>query len=329
MIEFYALVFLSTTFGETRLPSKIDVPCLNGLKYIQNGDNIHLSCIFHSPHDASLTTWFKQTPGEKPLPIASAFLSTPAAYYNFFDKNDRFNASLDKTHFNLSITNAQPSDSATYYCAVAHYSDIALSDCTVVVVSGRTPVLDSVELGDNTTLQCSVLTDASPGEHSVYWLRHGSGESPPGIIYTHGDTNTQCSRSSEADSPTQSCVYKLPKTNLSLSDAGTYYCAVAVCGQILFGNGTKLDFVGDGGLNLLVLIISIFLTVIVVLFLGQKLLMYQNKDAAGYHSAEVKQAVCDEALHFAAVNYTREPEQKIKYADIHSQVIYYQQNQTL
>ncbi|KAG7465284.1 hypothetical protein MATL_G00174730 [Megalops atlanticus] len=39
-----------------------------------------------------------------------------------------------------------------------------------------------------------------------------------------------------------SCVYKLPKRNLSLSDAGTYYCAVATCGEILFGNGTKLDF---------------------------------------------------------------------------------------
>ncbi|KAJ8337701.1 hypothetical protein SKAU_G00366670 [Synaphobranchus kaupii] len=37
------------------------------------------------------------------------------------------------------------------------------------------------------------------------------------------------------------CVYNFPKRNLSLSDAGTYYCAVATCGEILFGNGTKLD----------------------------------------------------------------------------------------
>ncbi|KAI4881192.1 hypothetical protein NFI96_032134, partial [Prochilodus magdalenae] len=40
-----------------------------------------------------------------------------------------------------------------------------------------------------------------------------------------------------------SCVYKLPKRNLSLSDAGTYYCAVLMCGEIILGNGTKLDFV--------------------------------------------------------------------------------------
>uniref|UniRef100_A0A3B4E446 Ig-like domain-containing protein n=1 Tax=Pygocentrus nattereri TaxID=42514 RepID=A0A3B4E446_PYGNA len=106
------------------------------------------------------------------------------------------------------------------------------------------PVSDPVELGGDTTLQCSILTDVSAGDHSVYWIRHGSGESHPGIIYTHGNRSDECKKSSETDSPTQSCVYKLPKRNLSLSDAGTYYCAVLMCGQILFGNGTKLDLVG-------------------------------------------------------------------------------------
>ncbi|XP_066536321.1 uncharacterized protein [Hoplias malabaricus] len=252
-------------------------------------------------------------------------------YHNGFDKISRFKAIRQESSFNLSITNAEPLDSATYYCAVSYYSELALSDCAVVVLNGsssslytvlQTPVLDSVEVGSNTTLQCSVLTDASAGEHSVYWLRHGSGESPPGIIYTHGDTNSQCSRSSETDSPTQSCVYKLPKTNVSLSDAGTYYCAVAVCGQILFGNGTKLDFVEDGDLNL-VFFVSVMISVVVLLYLGQKLLTHQRKDTVEYQSAEIKQAVRDEALHFAAGNYTSEP-RHINNADIFSQIIYYQ-----
>uniref|UniRef100_A0A8C7VKT9 Immunoglobulin V-set domain-containing protein n=1 Tax=Oncorhynchus mykiss TaxID=8022 RepID=A0A8C7VKT9_ONCMY len=76
-------------------------------------------------------------------------------------------------------------------------------------------------------------------------VQHGSGESFPGIIYTHGDRSDQCEKSSEAGSPTQRCVYKLPKRNLSLSDAGTYYCAVASCWEILFGNWTKLDVEGN------------------------------------------------------------------------------------
>ncbi|KAM9401373.1 uncharacterized protein ACWYII_030954 isoform 1-T2 [Salvelinus alpinus] len=84
-------------------------------------------------------------------------------------------------------------------------------------------------------------TEFSHHNTCVYWFRHGSGESHPGIIYTHGDRSDQCEKSPEAESPTQSCVYNLPKRNLSISDAGTYYCAVASCGEILFENGTKLD----------------------------------------------------------------------------------------
>uniref|UniRef100_A0A3B1IGF1 Ig-like domain-containing protein n=1 Tax=Astyanax mexicanus TaxID=7994 RepID=A0A3B1IGF1_ASTMX len=112
------------------------------------------------------------------------------------------------------------------------------------------PVSDPVRLGGDTTLQCSILTDNSAGDHSVYWFRHGSGESDPGIIFTHGNRSDQCKKSSETVSPTQSCIYKLPKNNLSLSDAGTYYCAVAACGHIFFGDGTKLDFTG-GKIHLL------------------------------------------------------------------------------
>uniref|UniRef100_A0A3B4EBH9 Ig-like domain-containing protein n=1 Tax=Pygocentrus nattereri TaxID=42514 RepID=A0A3B4EBH9_PYGNA len=221
--------------------SKIDIPCLNGLKHIVHGRNINLTCFFSSA-DASATAWFKQTPGEKPLLIASVFRSAPVTYHNGFNKSGRFNAVREKSSFNLSISNAEPSDSATYYCAVANIF-LSLGSSSSLSAVLQPPVSDPVELGGNTTLQCSILTDASAGDHSVYWFRHGSGESHPGIIYTHGNRSGECEKSSETDSPTQSCVYKLPKRNLSLSDAGTYYCAVLMCGQIIFGNGTKLDFV--------------------------------------------------------------------------------------
>ncbi|KAI4885141.1 hypothetical protein NFI96_006677, partial [Prochilodus magdalenae] len=230
---------------------KTDIQCLNGLKYADDGGTIHLNC-FLSSTDVSVTAWFRQTPGEKPLLVASTFYTARIKYHDDFERSGRFHAVRGKSSFNLTISNAEPSDSATYYCAMADYTNIALSACTVLVLKASSsrlytvlqhPVSDPVVLGGDTTLQCSVLTDTSAGEHSVYWFRHGSGESHPGIIYTHGNRSDQCKSSSETDSSTQSCVYKLPKRNLSLSDAGTYYCAVAACGQILFGNGTKLDFV--------------------------------------------------------------------------------------
>uniref|UniRef100_A0A3B4C332 Ig-like domain-containing protein n=1 Tax=Pygocentrus nattereri TaxID=42514 RepID=A0A3B4C332_PYGNA len=218
-----------------------DIACLDGLKVLQDRDNISLTCSF-SYFDASVIAWFKQTPGEKPLLIASAFGSAPE-YHNDFDKSGRFNTLREQSSFTLSISNATTSDSATYYCS------ISTSVCfhkipSILKHKYKPPVSDPVELGGDTTLQCSILTDASAGDHSVYWFRHGSGESHPGIIYTHGNRSGECKKSSETDSPTQSCVYKLPKRNLSLSDAGTYYCAVLMCGEIIFGNGTKLDFVG-------------------------------------------------------------------------------------
>ena len=96
------------------------------------------------------------------------------------------------------------------------------------------------------TLQCTVLSETCTGERSVYWFRARSGDldSHQGVIYTSANKSDECKKSPETPSPTDSCVYSLSKNNLSPSDAGTYYCAVATCGEILFGNGTKPDVKG-------------------------------------------------------------------------------------
>uniref|UniRef100_A0A3B1JUJ5 Ig-like domain-containing protein n=1 Tax=Astyanax mexicanus TaxID=7994 RepID=A0A3B1JUJ5_ASTMX len=220
-----------------------------GFKFIQNGRNVSLNCSFLYS-ESPVVSWFKQTPGEKPVLITSCFrFSSDSQFHNNFNESGRFSAFKGKDTFTLNISNVEASDSATYFCAAAYYTDIELSDCTLLVLKGslytvlQPPVSNPVKLGGNTTLQCSILTNRCSEDHSVYWFRHGSGESDPGIIFTHGNRSDQCKKSSETVSPTQSCIYKLPKNNLSLSDAGTYYCAVAACGEIFFGNGTEVNFV--------------------------------------------------------------------------------------
>ncbi|TWW54391.1 hypothetical protein D4764_0192310 [Takifugu flavidus] len=53
-------------------------------------------------------------------------------------------------------------------------------------------------------------------------------------MYSHTGRNKQCERK------TNTCFYSFSMKNVNTSQTGTYYCAVAACGHILFGNGTKL-----------------------------------------------------------------------------------------
>uniref|UniRef100_A0AAZ1WYJ6 Ig-like domain-containing protein n=1 Tax=Oreochromis aureus TaxID=47969 RepID=A0AAZ1WYJ6_OREAU len=105
---------------------------------------------------------------------------------------------------------------------------------------------NTVHPGAPVTLQCSVLSNSEnrtcTEDHSVYWYRAKPDESHPSLIYSHGKNGYDCEWSPEA-SHQQKCVYSFSR-NVSLSDTGTYYCAVATCGEILFGNGTKLDIEG-------------------------------------------------------------------------------------
>ncbi|XP_059919783.1 uncharacterized protein LOC132466551 [Gadus macrocephalus] len=149
--------------------------------------------------------------------------------------------------YTLPKNNVDSSDAGTYYCALAAYPNEQRFVSQTVV---QQPASASAQLGDPVALQCSITsqrTDHSnqcQGEPSVYWFR--SGPSHPAAIYMNGNRSGECQNSSGPPSAPQSCVYTLPKNNVDSSDAGTYYCALAACGEAVFGNGTKLYVFGNG-----------------------------------------------------------------------------------
>uniref|UniRef100_A0A8C2Q217 Uncharacterized LOC109077932 n=1 Tax=Cyprinus carpio TaxID=7962 RepID=A0A8C2Q217_CYPCA len=214
------------------------------------GSSVILPCSysFDLIHTVS---WFKQTVGKKPLLIGySSHLSGSFIYQNGFDKVKRYSFEVGTDFLNMSIINLKENDFANYFCAVTFISTIQFGEGTILLHKGKDsasgstvlqqPVSDRLHPGDSVTLQCSVISQICAGEYSVYWFRHSSGHSNLGLIYTHDNRSDQCMDRSENGFSTQSCVYSLSQTELRPSDAGVYYCAVATCGKIHFGNGTKL-----------------------------------------------------------------------------------------
>ncbi|XP_041732397.1 uncharacterized protein LOC121566418 [Coregonus clupeaformis] len=268
-------------FGNgTKLDIEVDTEDIghpSPLLHAYLGDNVTLRCFY--PDRYSYISWYKLNVGQKPQLVSTIYkYGGGATFYSEFKDNPRFIVQSGNGFYHLHISNTHPSDSATYFCGGLNVNVMEFKNGIFLILKGpskavvQQPVSESVQPGDSVTLNCTIHTETCAGEHSVYWFRHGSGESHPGILYTYGDRSDQCEKSPEAGSPTQSCVYNLPKRNLSLSDAGTYYCAVASCGEILFGKGTKLDIENgckeDHVLLVYCLGVALALCVILIIVLG-------------------------------------------------------------
>ncbi|XP_037615477.1 M1-specific T cell receptor beta chain-like [Sebastes umbrosus] len=238
------------------------------------GNSVTLQC-FCEGSDPAWLYWYKQTPGQKPQLISSTYMhDMRVTFHHEFKNNPRFTVDKENSNHHLTILDLRISDSAIYYCAASASYVLYFSEGTLVSVqdSGlNIPALvqqsasETVQPGGSVTLNCTVHTGTCDGEHSVYWYRN-SEESHPGLIYTHGGRNDQCEK--KPNTQTHTCVYNLPIKSLNQSHAGTYYCAVASCGHILFGNGTKLNFKDEEASLVLVYFLSgalAFTTILVVI----------------------------------------------------------------
>ncbi|XP_035480050.1 uncharacterized protein LOC118300083 [Scophthalmus maximus] len=214
-----------------------------GFILVDVGESFTLQCLYVS--DDTKYYWFKQTLGQKPQLISTYYkFSNGSTFHGEFKDNQR----LTQETFHLKISHVQLSDSATYYCARGNSFILEFMEGVTVSVKGsgwniqarvHQSASEIVQPGGSVTLSCTVQNGTCDGDHSVYWFKD-SEEPHPGLIYTHRDRHDHCER--KPNTQTHSCTYNLSMKSLDLSHAGTYYCAVASCGHVLFGNGTKLDF---------------------------------------------------------------------------------------
>ncbi|XP_030610033.1 immunoglobulin kappa light chain-like [Archocentrus centrarchus] len=215
------------------------------------GENITLKCVYKDEVVARFY-WYKQTLGQKPRLISSFYsYDKNGTFYDECQNNPRFTLDTGKAQNHLNIRNLQISDSATYFCASSYSVSFSFAEGITLSVKGSglnlQPLVqqsapETIQPGGSVTLNCTVHTGTCDGEHSVYWFKDTE-EPHSGLIYTNEGRNDECERKPKTN--TNTCVYNFPLKNLNVSHAGTYYCAVASCGYMIFGNGTKLDLEND------------------------------------------------------------------------------------
>uniref|UniRef100_A0A667YZ47 Ig-like domain-containing protein n=1 Tax=Myripristis murdjan TaxID=586833 RepID=A0A667YZ47_9TELE len=282
------------------------------------GDNVTLKC-FYEGDVAAKFFWYKQTLGQKPLLMCSFYkFDKNAIFYDEFKNDPHFKLEIETNGTRLKISELQHSDSATYFCVSSYSNNFEFANGVTLSVKGSGLNIQAVvhqsesqtiQPGDSVTLNCTVHTGTCDGEHSVYWFR-SSGHSQPRAIYTHGVTDDQCER--KPTTHTQTCVYNLPMKSLNLPDAGTYYCAVLSCGEILFGNGTKKDIENEvASPPVLVYFLSAALaftiTLVVILASSVYKMHKRNYSQARSSSASVQHVEGQDAdnLHYAALSVNK------------------------
>ncbi|KAM7000526.1 uncharacterized protein LKV04_005381 [Tautogolabrus adspersus] len=235
--------------------------------------------------------WYKQSVGDTLVLITTLMKGATNPKFEKAFPSSRFEANFNVTTCSLTILKTVPEDEAVFHCAIStwnedHWTGTYLSlkgnaeRKTDVTVAQWPTVSHSAE--DSITLRCSVLSDSQettcPSEHSVHLIGVRSDESHANIMYTDGNRRDKCDNKSEVHSAPKTCIYHFSK-NARSSDHGTFYCAVATCGEVLSDNGTKLDGTSLWSLELKkdAIILCLLCAVLVISVTVMALLIYGIK----------------------------------------------------
>uniref|UniRef100_A0A3P9CMZ1 Ig-like domain-containing protein n=1 Tax=Maylandia zebra TaxID=106582 RepID=A0A3P9CMZ1_9CICH len=212
------------------------------VKTVQLGEPATLTCAIPKELSIRGLKWYKQSVGDT-LKLIVTLIQSKAVFSPGF-LSSRFRINNDANFSSLIILETVQEDEGHYHCTNTEWIGTTWGGIYLLVTESNP--------GDTMTLQCSVFSDSDnktcPGDLNILWVREGSDKSLPNIIYT--DKNRSNEREKRSDHQ-KTCVYRFSK-NVSSSDAGTYYCAVATCGEILFGSGTTVVIQGNVIITLLI-----------------------------------------------------------------------------
>ncbi|KAF7706976.1 uncharacterized protein LOC124386137 [Silurus meridionalis] len=286
---------------------------------VKSGERVTLNCSFLESSRSDYIIWYRQRFGEIPQDIGERLLHTDAKPS---PQRNSSGVKMDRIINGISMTikHAKKDDAGLYFCGLSNWEKATFFNGTYLTVTGdedvkvsvfQSSVSDSVPAGASVTLQCSVLSESRAAELQVLWFRAAPSQSHPQLIYTHHNSSLQC----EDESSTHTCVYNLSKNIFSLNDTGTYYCAVALCGKIIFGNGTRVQLEDD-----LVdpLVIALGVCVVVIFFQAVFNCKRRNSECSMRHQhGSNKEKVPNQSedavdLNYAALHFNKKKTKRMR-----------------
>ncbi|XP_070710766.1 uncharacterized protein [Pempheris klunzingeri] len=309
----------------------------SGLIVAEDGQNVTLKC-FSTNNAVTFFSWYQQSLGGKPLIISSWMKHHKEAsiYPAYKDRFRILPESKDGTH-HLMITDLHPSDSATYYCGTLEFNTIEFGQGAFLHVRPPTsniraavhqPALKPLQSGDSVNLSCTVYAEKCVGEQTLYWFRHGAAQ--PAVMYLGAG---QCKHLQDEKAHMTKCTLNLAIKSVSSATAGMYYCALASCGEIVFGNGTRVVIADSTKAPPFLLhYLSVALAVSIILLIVFAFIMYKLKQTScSVCNGTVSHPTCSAAsdatnedadLHYAALGLNRTSERLNQQESVRSVCVY-------